>query len=357
MNHLEKELNYPLGETLPEPGQKVKLASGVYWVRMALPFALDHINLWLLRDHFDGVEGWCVVDCCLDSPESRTHWEQIFENSLEGLPVVRVLATHMHPDHVGLAHWLCKRWQVPLFMSATDYHTARTLVATPDERHSDQAVAFFKAHGLVDPVVFEALGDRKLQFGHMVPTLPGQFVRIIDTQVLRIGDNDWHCISGYGHAPEHIALHCPVLNVLISGDMVLPRISSNISVYDAEPLADPLRLFLTSLTRYSHLPADCLTLPSHGKPFTGLHRRISQLIDHHDKRLQELKAALTANNLSALDAMSILFTRQLDAHQTTFAIGEALAHLHYLWFGREIERYQDEQQIYRFKPTAAMTRP
>ena len=357
MNHLEKELNYPLGDVLPEKGQKLQVAPGVYWLRMSLPFALNHINLWLLRDRYEGVDGWCIVDCCLDSPESRSHWEQVFANELEGLPVVRVLATHMHPDHLGLAHWLCDRWQVPLFISATDYHTARTLVATPDERHSEQAKAFFRSHGLVEAVVFESLTDRHLQFGHMVPTLPKQFVRLMDTQVLRIGDNDWHCISGYGHTPEHIALHSPALNVLISGDMVLPRISSNISVYDTEPLADPLQLFLSSLTKYAHIPADCLTLPSHGKPFTGLHQRIAQLIDHHHKRLDELRQAMTSNGLSALDAMGILFTRELDAHQTTFAIGEALAHLHYLWYSGEAERLRDVQQVYRFKPTAATTRP
>jgi glyoxylase-like metal-dependent hydrolase (beta-lactamase superfamily II) len=143
---------------------------------------------------------------------------------------------------------------------------------------------------------------------------------------------------------------------LISGDMVLPRISSNISVYDSEPLADPLRLFLQSLSKYGHLPADCLTLPSHGKPFTGLHTRIAQLRDHHDKRLAELSAALEAKHLSALEAMSILFTRQLDPHQITFAIGEALAHLHYLWYGQEAQRYLDEHQVYRFKPTVAAIR-
>ena len=190
----------------------------------------------------------------------------------------------------------------------------------------------------------------------MVPQLPKQFVRLMDQQVLRIGDNDWHCISGYGHAPEHIALHCPALNILISGDMVLPRISSNISVYDTEPLANPLALFLDSLNKYSHLPANCLILPSHGKPFIGLHQRIAQLQDHHEKRLHELRQAMTQDGLSAMEAMSILFTRQLDAHQTTFAIGEAVAHLHYLWYEGQVQRVKNDQQVYKFKPTEAMPR-
>jgi glyoxylase-like metal-dependent hydrolase (beta-lactamase superfamily II) len=282
---------------------------------------------------------------------------QVFDATLVGLPVLRVLATHLHPDHLGLAHWLCQHWQVPLYISATDYHTARTLIANPPPAHGSQSQAFFKSHGLRDPEVLAALTDRSLQFVHMVPALPPQFVRLTDGLVLRIGDHDWHCISGYGHAPEHMALHCPALNVLISGDMVLPRISSNISVYDTEPQADPLRLFMQSLTRYTELPVDCLVLPSHGKPFTGLHQRIAQLLQHHRDRLNDLRQAFNLDGMTAMDAMAVLFKRPLDSHQTTFALGESLAHLHCLWFGGELRRSLAADGIYRFTPTAAMLRP
>jgi glyoxylase-like metal-dependent hydrolase (beta-lactamase superfamily II) len=271
--------------------------------------------------------------------------------------VLRVLATHLHPDHLGLAHWLCQHWQVPLYISATDYHTARTLIANPPPAHGSQSQAFFKSHGLRDPEVLAALTDRSLQFVHMVPALPPQFVRLTDGLVLRIGDHDWHCISGYGHAPEHMALHCPALNMLISGDMVLPRISSNISVYDTEPQADPLRLFMQSLTRYTELPVDCLVLPSHGKPFTGLHQRIAQLLQHHRDRLNDLRQAFNQDGMTAMDAMAVMFKRPLDSHQTTFALGESLAHLHCLWFGGELRRSLAADGIYRFTPTAAMLRP
>ena len=357
MNLHEKELHYPLGDALPAAGSHLTVAPGVHWLRMALPFALDHINLWLIRDHLDGVDGWCIVDCCLDNPQTRAQWLQVFDATLVGLPVLRVLATHLHPDHLGLAHWLCQHWQVPLYISATDYHTARTLIANPPPAHGSQSQAFFKSHGLRDPEVLAALTDRSLQFVHMVPALPPQFVRLTDGLVLRIGDHDWHCISGYGHAPEHMALHCPALNVLISGDMVLPRISSNISVYDTEPQADPLRLFMQSLTRYTELPADCLVLPSHGKPFTGLHQRIAQLLQHHRDRLNDLRQAFNPDGMTALDAMAVLFKRPLDSHQTTFALGESLAHLHWLWFGGELRRSLSADGIYRFTPTAAMLRP
>jgi glyoxylase-like metal-dependent hydrolase (beta-lactamase superfamily II) len=185
----------------------------------------------------------------------------------------------------------------------------------------------------------------------MVPALPSQFVRLYDGLSVRIGKHHWQCISGYGHAPEHIALYCPSMHVLISGDMVLPRISTNISVYHLEPLANPLHLFLDSLKKFDALAADCLCLPSHGKPFRGLHTRTGQLARHHDERLQELREACAQTAMSAVEAMAVLFKRELDAHQTTFALGESLAHLHWLWYRGELERVAGD--VVRFKPTAA----
>ena len=357
MNLLEKELHYPLGDALPHTGHHLTVAPGILWLRMSLPFALDHINLWLIRDRVDGVDGWCVVDCCLDNPSARAQWEQVFTSSLMGLPILRVIATHLHPDHLGLAHWLCAHWQVPLYISATDYHTARTLINTPANHEGTQSQDFFRSHGLQDDEVLNALTERTLQFSHMVPALPSQFIRLTDQLILKIGDHEWHCISGYGHAPEHMALHCPSLNILISGDMVLPRISSNISVYDTEPLADPLGLFLQSLNKYTHLAEDCLILPSHGKPFTGVHQRIKQLLQHHEDRLNDLRQGFEGGDMNAMDAMALLFKRQLDPHQTTFALGESLAHLHCLWYMGELQRLPARDGVIRFKPSEAALRP
>lgn len=357
MNLLEQELRYPLGDALPEPGERIEVAEGVYWHRMALPFALDHINLWLLKDQIDGVTGWTVVDCCLDNPQARTQWQTVFDQCLEGLPVLRVVVTHMHPDHLGLAHWLCAHWQVPLWISATDYQTAKNLISSTPTHDGRQAIEFFKSHGLVDTQVHEALKDRTLQFGHMVPALPSQFVRLFDGMVLRIAQHDWHCISGYGHAPEHMALHCPALNTLISGDMVLPRISSNISVYDSEPESNPLQMFLDSLQKFAGLKTDCLVLPSHGKPFLGLHQRIIQLKHHHAERLEDLISACPQEGLSAAQALHILFKREMDPHQMTFALGESLAHLHLLWFAGDFQRERGSDGVYRFKPTGAKPLP
>lgn len=350
MNELEKQLHYPLGDALPETGHCIKVAPGVKWVRMGLPFVLNHINLWLLRDVVDGVQGWSIVDTCIHRDEAKAQWEQLFTNELEGLPVLRVIATHMHPDHIGLADWLCTRWNVPLFISATDFLVAHKACAGDDAFGGEQAVLFYAAHGLNDAETAHQLRERKPYFRTLVPSVPRQFRRLLDGGVLQIGAHRWRCISGYGHAPEHMALYCEALGVLIGGDMMLPRISTNVSVHAEEPEADALALFLDSIDRFKALPESTLVLPSHGKPFTGMHTRIQQLHDHHAERLQEVMAACAHKPCSAADVLPVLFKRPMDFHQTTFAIGEAIAHLHALWHRGDLQRQRDPDGVYRFSP-------
>ncbi|MBU2286522.1 MAG: MBL fold metallo-hydrolase [Gammaproteobacteria bacterium] len=349
MNLLERELHYPLDETLPEPGETIEVAPGVRWIRMALPFALNHINLWLLKDRIGGQDGWTVVDCCIDKPTSREQWEQVFATQLEGMPILRVIVTHMHPDHIGLAHWICQRWNVRVWISATDFHLARLMVGAGDNlAGGDSAAAFFLAHGMPDGDAIAQIRGRKNYYADLVPAVPDEFVRLMDGAKVEIGGCEWRCISGYGHAPEHIALYSPELNVLIGGDMMLPRISTNVSVHAGEPEANSLRLFLDSIERFKELPVDALGLPSHGKPFTGIHRRVEQLKEHHRDRLAELLEACTERPITAAEGLPILFKRELDVHQTTFAMGETVAHLHLLWFDGLVERRLGDDGVYRF---------
>ena len=364
MNPLEKFLEYTFGDTLPEAGCSVDVAPGLKWIRMGLPFALDHINLWLLRDEMEDpcqpgtqMQGWSVVDCCISAVHSKAQWEAIFATQLEGLPILRVIVTHMHPDHIGLAHWLCERWTTPthvcrLWVSATDYYAARYGSQGGTGFGGDAAALFFASHGLVDADALEKIKGRTGYYPSMVPNLPNSFVRLMDGKSILIGAGadrkNWRCISGYGHSPEHIALHCKDLKILISGDMVLPRISTNVSVYDQEPQADALSLFLESIDKFLPLDQDTLILPSHGKPFRGLHTRIGQLQDHHRDRLAEVLDACKASPCSAADILPIMFARKLDLHQTTFAMGEAIAHLHKLWLDGQLQRFFGLDGIYRF---------
>jgi glyoxylase-like metal-dependent hydrolase (beta-lactamase superfamily II) len=348
MNELEKQLHYPLGEALPAPGTCLEVAPGVKWVRMSLPFVLNHINLWLLRDNYQGVEGWSIVDCCIHHEEAKAQWETLFAKELEGLPVLRVIVTHMHPDHIGLAHWLCERWNAPLFISTTDFLVATIACSGSDTFSGERTVAFYAQHGLNDAETAHKLLERKPYFTTLVPSVPYSYHRLLDGARLQIGAHNWRLISGYGHAPEHISLYCEELKVLIGGDMMLPRISTNVSVYEQEPEADSLRLFLSSIDRFAPLPADTLVLPSHGKPFTGLHTRIAQLHDHHRDRLAEVLQACTEKPCSAADVLPVLFKRPLDFHQLTFALGEAVAHLHALWHGGTVQRVLGADGVYRF---------
>jgi len=354
MNDLERQLDYPLGDALPALGTTLEVAPGVRWLRMRLPFALDHINLWLLRDEIDGRAGWTLVDCGIDNADTRAAWEQIFAAELDGLPVLRVLVTHLHPDHLGLAHWLCERWSTPerpcrLWMSATDYHVARMLIDRTEGAGGEAAAEFLAAHGITDAGALQQIRERRGHFASLVPALPARYRRLLGGDAVPIGGRAWACHVGHGHAPEHIALHCAELGVLIAGDMVLPRISTNISVVESEPEGDPLPQFLASIERMRALAADTLVLPSHGKPFRGLHTRIDQLQAHHDERLGDLLRAAREAPLSAADALPVLFRRPLDLHQTTFAMGEAIAHLNALWLSGQLLRQRDAGGVWRYR--------
>ena len=348
MNKLEHQLHYPLADRLPPLGGTLEVAPTLKWLRMPLPFALDHINLWLIQDVYASVKGWAIVDCGIANDATKALWEKIFAQELNAHPITRVICTHMHPDHVGLAHWLCDKWQVPLFMSMTDYTMSRLLSQQTSHVAAEAAMAHFARHGLAQEEDGEKIRLRASYYSSLVPAVPACFHRLQDNQQLLIGEHGWQCIAGYGHAPEHIALYCPALNILISGDMVLPRISTNISVWDMEPEANPLAQFLDSLTRYEALPADTLVLPSHGKPFTGLHTRIAQLREHHRDRLAEVLDACSSAKTAA-QIVPVLFKRSLDAHQMSFAMGEALAHLHYLWRRGELTRVKTDKDLIQFQ--------
>ncbi len=347
-NPHESELHYPYGDQVPEAGRVADIAPGVRWLRMGLPFALDHINLWLLEDRIDGVDGWTLIDCGITNDATREAWEQVFANELRGKPVLRVIATHMHPDHIGLAHWLTEKWNCRLWISATDFNGARLASQSTTGFGGERAAAFFASHGMTDPEAIAKVRARANYYAGMVPKVPDSYRRLMDGMVVSIGGRAWRCIAGYGHAPEHMALACEELKLLISGDMVLPRISTNVSVYDLEPESDPLTLYLDSLARYESLDTDTLVLPSHGKPFTGLQARIRQLREHHDERLADVMTACAEKPCHAADLLDVLFRRKLDLHQTTFAMGEAVAHLHALWYQGRLARTRGDDGVWRF---------
>lgn len=341
---LNHEIDYVF-EDHPAATEIRTVIPGVYWLRMPLPFALDHINLWMLDDGPDSV---VLIDTGFGLDEVRQHWEHILAQL--GRRVSGIVVTHCHPDHVGLADWLAKRCHAPIFMTQGEFFGAHAIWHQQPGFSVQDMLDSFRLHGLDDERL-SALEQRGNGYRVGVPSLPKAFNRMFDQDVLRIGEHHWRIMVGYGHSPEHAALYCAELGVLISGDMLLPRISTNVSVFAATPDDDPLGWFLCSLHALKDLPDHTLVLPSHGLPFRGIRARIEQLDEHHRERCETLLEAMP-DGCSAASLLETLFPRKLDTHQVMFAMGEAIAHLNHLVKRGELKRLVDADGNIRFKRTA-----
>ena len=320
-------LGHPCGEA-PGPGEVKAVAPGVWWLRMAMPGMLDHINVWALEDE----GGWTLVDTGLQTRETAAAWRAAFAGPLAG-EVRRVIVTHMHPDHIGLAGWLTGKHQCRMWITRLEYVTCRMLAADTGREAPEDGVRFYRAAGW-DEEAIDVYRERFGGFGRGMSTLPDSYRRIVDGEVIRIGGRDWRVVVGNGHSPEHACLWRSggggEPGVLISGDQVLPRISSNVSVFPTEPDADPLSDWLASLAKLkATVPADVLVLPSHNDPFTGLHARLDHLTAGHERSLRRLRQRL-AEPRRAVDVFGALFARPIGPNLLGMATGESLAHLNCL---------------------------
>ncbi len=341
-----QNLSYPYQEP-PAPAHATEVAPGVHWVRMPLPFQLDHINLWLLEDG----DGWTVIDTGYSRDEVRELWQQLFTDVMGERPVKRVIATHCHPDHVGMAEWLTQRFDCELWMTEAEYlmaNLARNDIGIGD---IEARVAFFRQHGLRNGRS-KSLAARGNYYRRGVPGLPNHFHRMFEGQAVEINGRSWEVILAHGHSPDHAALYCEALNVLISGDQILPRITPNVSVWHIEPDGNPIRYYLDSLEKFRRLSQDVLVCPAHGRVFKGLHHRIDVLIAHHQERLNEVAEACEEPKCAA-ELLDVIFRRELDLHQLNFAMGEAIAHLNYLARDGVLKRELDSDGNYRFQLSTA----
>ncbi len=317
-------LVYPL-EFSPEYGQAVDIAPGVKWMRMPLEGALAFINVWAIED--DG--GWAIVDTGMRTEATAQAWRSVFAGALGGAPITRVFVTHLHPDHIGLAGWIVRKFGCRTWMTRLEYLQCRMLVADSGREAPQDAIDFYRACGW-DEEALEAYRARFGGFGKGVYQLPDSYHRIKDGDEIRIGAHLWRVVSGSGHSPEHACLHCPDLKLFISGDQVLPKISSNVSVFPTEPDGDPLTDWLTSLARIKTLvPNDVLVLPAHNDPFIGLHERLDHLIRGHERGLDRLEKTL-AEPRRAIDVFGSLFARKIGLDLLGMATGESMAHLNCL---------------------------
>ncbi|HEY5722154.1 MAG TPA: MBL fold metallo-hydrolase [Allosphingosinicella sp.] len=331
--YTHKGLTYPLGRRGPETGELIELAQGVNWARLPVPGSLKHINVWILDDADPGSEsgagGITIVDTGLDIPPSREAWEALFAGPLEGRRVARIICTHFHPDHLGLAGWLCERFGIRLWMTRDEWLFARMLTADRRDAPPAEAVAWWRAAGWAEERIDAEKAKGWGRFATLVSPVPVSFIRIRDGETLSIGDRQWKVVVGNGHCPEHACLVDEEGGLIIAGDQVLPRITSNVSLSLSEPEADPLGDWLSSIAKLRELPDTLLVLPSHGEPFTGLHARLDALAAGHRDRLDALAEHLREPR-RAVDCFSILFGRAIDDSIIGLATGEAMAHLRHL---------------------------
>ena len=338
-----KGLTYPLGRRGPDQGELIALAEGVGWARLPIPGSLRHINIWVLEDG----EGVALVDTGLDIPPCREAWEALFAGPLAGRTVTRVICTHFHPDHLGLAGWLTERFAAPLWMTRGEWLFGRLLASDVRDAPPREAIAYWRSAGWDEARIEEEAAKGWGRFASVVSPIPVSFVRMEDGNRLTIGARTWRVLVGNGHCPEHACLIDDEAGLMIAGDQVLPRITSNVSLSLSEPEADPLGDWLASIEKLKALPDTLLVLPSHGEPFTGLHARLDALAFGHCDRLDALHAKLEEPR-RAVDCFATLFARQIDDSMLGLATGEALAHLRRLEVeGRAVRESKDGVHWYR----------
>ncbi len=318
-----KGLTYAFGSHAPASGELTRIADGICWARIPMPGSLGHINSWLLDD----ADGWAVVDTGMQLKTCSDAWKALFAGALSGSKLTRIICTHMHPDHIGLAGWLAKKFEADVWMTRGEWLTARMLIADARDEVPEEAIITQRGAGWGDDVLEETRSKGWGRFGRMVFPMPAGYRRLKDGDRLELGPNVWKIVVGSGHSPEHACLFNEMSGVLVSGDQVLPKISSNVSVNISEPMADPLGEWLESIDKLLDvLPDDLLVCPAHGEPFKGLHVRLKALRDEHLSRLDVLTVHL-AQPRRVIDCFSQLFNREIGAEHRELATGEALAHL------------------------------
>jgi glyoxylase-like metal-dependent hydrolase (beta-lactamase superfamily II) len=338
-----KGLTYPFGRRAPEEGELIPLADGVGWARLPIPGSLRHINIWVLEDG----GGVALIDTGLDIPPCREAWEALFDGPLSGRSVTRVICTHFHPDHIGLAGWLTERFAVSLWMTRGEWLFGRLLSSDVRDSPPKEAIAHWRAAGWDEARIDAEAAKGWGRFASMVSPIPVSFVRIQEGDRIAIGARRWRILVGSGHCPEHACMIDDEAGLIIAGDQVLPRITSNVSLSLSEPEADPLGDWLASIEKLKGLPNSLLVLPSHGEPFTGLHARLDALAFGHRDRLDALHAKLDEPR-RAVDCFGTLFARKIEDNMLGLATGEALAHLRRLEVeGKAVREARDGVHWYK----------
>jgi len=312
--------------TPPAPGHAIEIAPGILWARLALPFLLDHVNIYFVDDG----DGWTLIDTGLGNKATLAAWEPLLGGVLRKRPLTRIIATHFHPDHVGAAGFLLQRFSVPLYMAATEYLQCLNLHLDPGALEAEHYRRFYLDHGL-DAETTQRVVTGGHAYLRLLSGLPPSYHRLVAGDTLRIGGHEFDVLTGGGHSPEQIMLVARSDKLFFCADQVLAKISPNVSVSAIDPEGDPLGQYLRSLRALrADIDAAAMVLPGHNLPFYGLPERIDELIAHHHARCERILRACRTEPRSAAELVPFVYTRELDPHQMGFAFGEVLAHVNYM---------------------------
>ncbi|MGE0845796.1 MAG: MBL fold metallo-hydrolase [Flavobacteriaceae bacterium] len=338
-------IRFPFAEA-PEAGTVREIAPGVLWMRVPLPFRLDHVNIYLIED--DG--GWAVLDTGIADEATRQAWRAVLSGPLAGQRLTRLIVTHFHPDHIGLAGWLCEQHDLPILTSQTTWLNCINISLSPGSMEAKPYRDFYLRHGMT-PETAALVATQGHGYLKMVSGLPATFTRLLHGDTINIGGRRLSVLSGDGHAPEQIMLYSHDDNLFFAADQVIAKISPNVSVWAVDPHGDPLGHFLRSLRMIeAKIPADCLVLPGHQLPFHGVRERCRELVDHHEARCRTIAGACAAGEKSVAELVPILFQRELDPHQMSFAFSETHAHVNRMIRRGELEWIEPAGDIFRLRP-------
>ncbi|MDO8878940.1 MAG: MBL fold metallo-hydrolase [Pseudolabrys sp.] len=331
----------------PPLGVPIEVMPGIVWIRLALPFALNHVNIYLIDDG----EGWAVLDTGLGDQETQDVWKTLLADHIDR-PLTRLIVTHFHPDHIGMAGWLAAQFDLPVHMSETEYLLSRNIHLDPGALDAEHYRRFYLRHGL-DAETTQRVVTQGHAYLRFVTGLPPTFERLVDGDRLTLGGRDFQVITGGGHSPEQVVLYCAAERIFFSADQVLSKISPNVSVTATIPNGNPLNDYLRSLAALGEIiPADALVLPGHGLPFHNAPSRIKELTAHHQARCDQILAACVTEPRSVAELVPLLFHRPLDPQQTSFAFSEILAHVNLMLRKGQIETADTAPGLVRYVPRA-----
>ena len=321
-----KNIKFPF-EIFPTDKKVLKIKEGVYWVKLLLPSMISHVNVYILDD----IDGITIIDTGLFCNSCIDHWRNILRNDFNSKYINRVIVTHHHPDHMGLMGWFKKNFNTEIWTSRSSWLTGRMLTLENKTVVSQEDLSFWLSAGMPSTFIEKKRLEKPFNFGDFVKKIPLGYRRVIEDEVLIIGNKKWFVKLTDGHAPEQLILYCPELKIFISSDQILPGISPNISVYPTEPNANPLAEYFESCEKLFKIKdLDYLVLPGHNLPFYGLNSRIKQLVDHHETALKRIEEYINKNPKSAFDIFPVLYKRKINESEMVLALGEAVAHLNYL---------------------------